>query len=195
LPNILIELQQRIPDLPIRIEICMNIQEVIKGLLEHRYDLGFIHGNNSSPLILQHGVFTEDLIWVASKDFADKHPDIKEQDIGTLPIINYTSSTVFRELFEQELENKCIRSFIEYSDSAAIKHAVIRGLGVSYLPRVLVEEEINSGKLIMLDQGRSLEFRISLVHQRDKIFNMPAYALLLILANTPGVDETIKELL
>jgi DNA-binding transcriptional LysR family regulator len=194
LPTILIELQQQIPNLFISVEVCMNIQEVTRGLLEQRYDLGFIHGDNSSPYLLRHGVMTEDLIWVASKDYIEKHPEVQKQDIGTWPVVNYTSSTVFRELFEQELKHRGIRSLIEYSDSAAIKRAVISGLGVSYLPRTLVEEEVHLGKLIPLEQGPPLKFRISLVHQKDKVFNVPVYALLLILAKAPDVDDTLKEL-
>lgn len=195
LPNILIELQHQIPSLFVTVEVCMNIHEVTRGLAEQRYDLGFIHGNSTAPQIVQHGVFTEEMIWVASRAYAESRPEVKVRPVGGLPVINYTASTVFRELFERETADLCVRSLIEYSDSEAIKRAVLGGLGVSYLPRILVEEEIAAGALVVLEQGPPFKFRISLVHQKDKVFGVPIYALLLILARTAAVDKSLEELL
>lgn len=195
LPNILMELQHQLPNLFVSVEVCMNIHEVTRGLAEQRYDLGFIHGDGVSPHIVQHGVFTAEMVWIVSKVYAANHPEVVDQPIGVLPIVNYTASTVFRELFEREMKDKCGRSLIEYSDSAAIKRAVLGGLGVSYLPRILVEDEIESGALLVLDQGPPLKFRISLVHQKDKVFSVPIYALLIILARNAAVDKSIEELL
>ena len=69
LPSILKELQVQMPSLAISVEVCMNTQEVLKGVLECRYDFGFIHGENTFKQIRQHGIWTEDVLWVASQDF------------------------------------------------------------------------------------------------------------------------------
>ena len=64
----------------------MNTQDVLKGVLEHRYDFGFIHGENTFKQIRKHGIWTEDVLWVASPDLLKHHEGIK--GIKDFPIIN-----------------------------------------------------------------------------------------------------------
>jgi len=193
LPAILKEIQAQMPSLNISIEICMNTQEVLKGVLEYRYDFGFIHGQNTFKQIRQHEIWTEDVLWVASQEFIKNHEGIK--DINDLPVINYTEGSVFREKLDQFIGNKDVQSPIEYSDSEAIKRAVIAGLGISYLPTTLIKDEIATGKLIVVERKPLIQLQISLVYHHDKTFTLPMYALLLALANQPCADKTIKDLL
>lgn len=193
LPSILKELQAQMPSLNISVEICMNTQEVLRGVLEYRYDFGFIHGENTFKQIRQHGIWTEDVLWVASPEFIKKYEVIK--DINDLPVINYTVGSVLRGKLDEFLGNKNLQSPIEYSDSEAIKRAVISGLGISYLPTTLIKDEIATGKLIVLERNPLMQLQISLVYHHDKNFTLPMYALLLALANQPCADKTIKELL
>ena len=193
LPSILKELQAQMPSLNISVEICMNTQEVLKGVLEYRYDFGFIHGENTFKQIRQHGIWTEDVLWVASQEFIKNHEVIKESN--ALPVINYTKGSAFRDKMDQLTGNKDGHSPLEYSDSEAIKRAVMAGLGISYLPTTLIKDEIATGKLIVLARKPLIQLQISLVYHHDKTFTLPMYALLLALANQPGADKTIKELL
>jgi DNA-binding transcriptional LysR family regulator len=193
LPAILKELQAQIPSLNVSVEICMNTQEVLKGILEHRYDFGFTHGANTYKQIRQHGIWTEDVLWVASQEFLKNHELIK--DNKDFPVINYTEGSVFRLKLDELTGKKELKSPIEYSDSEAIKRAVMAGLGISYLPTTLIKDEIATGKLIVLERKPSIQLQISLVYHHDKTFTLPMYALLLALANQPGADKTIKELL
>lgn len=194
LPSILMEFQTQMPHINVSVEICMNKQEVLKGLMEHRYDLGFIHGENTFSQIRQHGIWTEDMVWVAGREYLKAHP-CKKGEWGQYPIINYTNTTVFRGKLEEIAGPGAFQSLVEYSDSEAIKRAVMAGLGISYLPRTLVKDEISRKILVPLEGGPKIQFRISLVHHKDKLFSVPMYALLLVLANQPSADESIKELL
>jgi DNA-binding transcriptional LysR family regulator len=109
-------------------------------VLEHRYDFGFIHGENTFKQIRKYGIWTEDVLWVASPDLLKHHEGIK--GIKDFPIINYTEGSVFRTKLDEFTGKKELQSPIEYSDSEAINHAVMAGLGISYLPRTLVKDEI-----------------------------------------------------
>ena len=184
LPALLRELQAQMPHTHVSVDVCMYTPEVLKGIAEDRYDLGFVHGKNTVQQIRQHGVWTEEILWVASADFVENHPPVS--NIEQYPIINYTKGSVFRNKLEQSMEGTGFNSPIEYSDSEAIKRAVLSGLGISYLPKTLVEDEIAKGKLCVLKQGPCLELNISLVHRVDKTFSLPMYALLLAIANQPG---------
>lgn len=193
LPSVLIEFQGQMPHVNISVEVCMNTQEVLKGVNEHRFDLGFIHGTNTFQQIRQHGVWTEDVLWVASSEFIKNHSSIK--DIRQVPLINFTEGSVFRAKLDEFVQSSEFQSPLQYSDSEAIKQAVIAGLGISYLPRSLVKDEISRGTLVVIEQGPPMQLQVSLVHRKDKAYTLPMYALLLALSNQPSADESIKKLL
>ena len=193
LPALLLTLQEQIPRLNINVEICMNTPEVLKGITEHRFDLGFIHGENSYPQIRQHGIRNEDVLWVASRNFINSHAPIT--DIRQVPLIHFTEGSVLRTKLDSIIPASELQSPVQYSDSEAIKQAVIAGLGISYLPRSLVSDELSRGLLAIIESGPPMQLRISLVHRKDKSYTLPMYALLVALSNQPGSDESLKELL
>ncbi len=195
LPSLLIEFQRQMPNVFVSIEVCMNTQDVLKGVAEQRYDLGFIHGTNTLQQLRQHRVWTEDIHWVASAEFMKAHPGIERQAVREWPIINFSVGGAFRAKFDEWMKDEHIKAVLEYSDSEAIKRAVAGGLGISYLPRVLVEELVAQGKLIILAPEVPFRLDISLVHLRDKAFSLPMYALLLSLVNLASADRSIEELL
>lgn len=192
LPPILKQLQNEMPHVHVSVEICMSTQEVLKGMAEQRYDFGFIHGQNTVPQLSEHLVWSEKVLWVASPDFINKQPI---QNIEKYPFINYTEGSVLRTKLEKMEQGSDFHATIEYSDSEAIKRAVMSGLGISYLPQSLVEDEVARNKLVVLEHGPQIQLCISLVHHNDKAFSLSMYALLLALANKPGVNENIKMLL
>jgi len=193
LPSILLEFQSQMSYVNVSVEVCMNKEEVLKGLVEHRFDLGFIHGDNTFSQLKQHGIWTEEMVWVASPDYLASHPITG--DLNQCPIINYTTSTVFRRQLDEIVGTDKFQSLVEYSDSEAIKRAVLAGLGISYLPRTLVKEPLARCSLVQLDGGPSIQFRISLVHHKDKLFTIPLHALLLALSHEPNADKSIMKLL
>jgi DNA-binding transcriptional LysR family regulator len=197
LPSLLMEFQRQMPNVFVSIEVCMNTQDVLKGMVEQRYDLGFIHGTNTLQQVQQHRVWTEEVHWVASADFLRAHPELERQDVREWPIINFSVGGVFRAKFDEWMKDTGmnIKAVLEYSDSEAIKRAVIGGLGVSYLPRVLVEEAAAQGKLAILGPKVPFHLDISLVHLRNKAFTLPMYALLMSIVSLAGADRSIEELL
>lgn len=193
LPAIIIELQQQMPHVNISVEVCMNTQEVLQGINNHRFDFGLIHGENTFLHIRQDGIWTEDVLWVASHEFIKKHAPIT--DVREVPLINFTEGSVFRAKLDELVPSSEFQSPIQYSDSEAIKQAVMAGLGISYLPQALIQEELSRGTLVVLENGPVIQLRVSLVHRRDKAYTLPMYALLLTLSAQPCADESIKELL
>lgn len=179
LPPILQQLQQRLPTVSISVEVCMNTQEVLKGLVENRFDLGFIHGQNSMPQLTEVGIWREDILWVGSANLVKKQQ--YDQNVMHYPIVNFTVGSVFRRKFD-EVVKKNISSSIEYSDSEAVKQAVLNGLGISFLPKILVQKEIINGTLVQLTEGPKLDLTISLVHHKNKDYTVPMKEILLILA-------------
>ncbi|CUH96015.1 putative secreted protein [Propionispora sp. 2/2-37] len=193
LPDILAETQSQMPQTCISIEVCMSTQKVLEGILEHRYDLGFIHGDNSYEPICQHGIWIEDVLWVASSNYIKNHSN--KVNLSKDLLINYTKGTVFRQKFDETVGPIELQSPIEYSDSAAIKRAVIAGLGISYLPGTLVREEIERGVLGILEQGPRMQLKISLIHHQEQSFSLPMYSLLCVLAQQADAAKSLKDLI
>ena len=195
LPPILKTLQEQMPTLNIAIDICKTIQEILRGIVEYHYDFGFIHGQNRLKLkqIRQYEIWKDDVLWVASPEFVQKHA--KGIKAGSyLPIINYNEGSVFRAKLNEIAGTKNIQSIIEYTDAEAIKHAVMTGLGISYLSRALIKEELAANKLVIIKETPLIQLQISLVHHKDKVFTIPMYALLLALANQPNADQALRKL-
>lgn len=195
LPPLLMDFQAQMPNVFVSVEVCMNTEDVLKGVVEQRYDLAFIHGANPLQQVQYHKVWTDDIFWVAGAGLVAARPDIARQDVRDWPLINFSVGGVFRAKFDEWMKNETIKAVLEYSDSEAIKRAVLGGLGVSYLPRVLVEEAVAQGRMVILAPKVPFHLDISLVHLRNKEFSLPLYALLLAIANLPGADRSVKDLL
>lgn len=112
------------------------------------YDVG-----GSSASVMNKPLSVHDLVMIASPLLAEDQHDFVEQnqnkDVGM--IINDPGS-IFQQKFDQYLKDKNIRldSMIEVGSIEATKRCVSSNLGVAYLPRFTVEEELRNQSLIEL---------------------------------------------
>lgn len=167
LPPILEEIQKSLPEMQISIEVCKNTKEVCNKLISNYIDFGIIHGVTSNIQIQQSTIIDDEILWVCSTATFKQHNC--NHSVEDYPIINFKKKgSLFREKFDVVMKDKNITSVIEYSDSEAVKRAVLNGLGVSYLPRMLVQEDMRHGKLIELLKGPKMELSISLIINKNK---------------------------
>lgn len=193
LPPILKELQNRFPGIQVSIEVCKNTEEVLKRLLDNQLDLGIIHGQVHTMQVSQYNILNEKILWVASKKTISQHHN--SQNISDYPIINFKKNcSDFRSKFDTAMKNKLSNTVIEYSDSAAVKHAVLNNLGISYLPTALVQEDINNGHLVTLP-GPTMHLPISLVIHKNKQISSTIHAFLLTISELPRADKSLKKFL
>lgn len=112
------------------------------------YDVG-----GSSASVMNKPLSVHDLVLIASPLLAEDQHNFVEQnqnkDVGM--IINDPGS-IFQQKFDQYLKDKNIRldSMIEVGSIEATKRCVSSNLGVAYLPRFTVEEELRNQSLIEL---------------------------------------------
>ena len=192
LPPILHRLQETLPGTLVSVEVCPNTKTVLEGLAEDRYDLGFIHGRNLLPkLIAHHRVWHEEIVWVASSKltgsrFLHRCP---------YPLVNFSKGSDLRNQFDKTISSRLFHTRLEYSDSEAVKKAVLNGLGISYLPRTLVRKEIEEGQLTVLDGLPKMKMQIFVAYRRSKPFILPAYTLLMLLIGDPDTEPDIKDII
>ncbi|MDO5689463.1 MAG: LysR family transcriptional regulator [Tissierellia bacterium] len=147
-------------------------------VLEHDLDLAIIEGVVHNHKIHSERFMNDSLAVVASSKhplagadkitsevFAEQHFILREMGSGT------------REILDKKLEKHHIQitPIWESVSTKAIINAVMQGLGISILPKKLVENEIQSGLLTEIHvQGITFDRYLNIIYLRSR--QMPTYA-------------------
>ena len=83
---------------------------------------------------------------------ASKNGLPKYQLNQTFPLLAYSKQAYLRKCVDKIIESKLnYRTLYETDNASDLKALALQGLGVAWLPRLLIEEEINESKLKILD--------------------------------------------
>ena len=136
----------------------MNCYDIRDELLAGSLDVGlFYHcvgGFGTSLTTDPFGVYPLSL--VASPELKRQYPDFITPDRRLpVPFIINEPTCVFRQIFEQYLKEKSILldHTIELWSIPTIKNLVKSDVGVSFLPRFAVQEELADGSLVEIPTG------------------------------------------
>lgn len=117
----------------------------------------------------------ENIVFVASPD----HPAAKKSAVAPLtldeiirqPLILTEKNASYRSSLDQYLAalNKDMKPFLESGNTEFLIKLLRQGLGISFLPEFTVHEDVNSGRLSVLDVS-DFHLRIwrQLVYRKDK---------------------------
>lgn len=180
--------QQQAPKCSVAIEMCHTSPMVIKGILENRFDLGFIQNEVTVDYLIGFEVFKEELVWIA-------HPKLMEKlnnsnNMSDYPLLVYKEGGLFRSLYENTLGRKRFEPTIEYNDSEAMKNAILQGLGCGALPMTMIKNLLKDGTLIEFTNIDRPAFTVWVVFHRDKMLSPAAMNLIKILQR--GNSITMK---
>nr|WP_241426854.1 LysR family transcriptional regulator [Dysosmobacter acutus] len=130
----------------------MNCYDIRDELMSGTLDLGIFYedvGGFGSNLVTD-PLSSDPLALVASPRVKARHPDYITPDQRIpVPLIINEPRCIFRQIFEQYLRDKAIRldHTIELWSIPTIKNLVENDVGISFLPRFAVEEELEAGSL------------------------------------------------
>ncbi|MFL0195026.1 LysR family transcriptional regulator [Clostridium sp. WILCCON 0269] len=150
LPPILKEYRITYPDVKVTLRMA-DCCEFPKMLSHNMIDVAFsLHDQSQHDYISQINIFEDSTVFIVAPD----HPlaDLKTITIHELENHSFIlpeAECCYRVELE-ELLKKCnvkIDTIMEFSSLEAIKQCVKSGLGISLLPKIAVEEEINTGEL------------------------------------------------
>ncbi len=152
LPPVLKEFCKRAPKARLFLH-SMNCYDIRNELLKGTLDLGVFYeevGGLGSNLSI-HPLSSYPVVLVASPDIKAQYPDFTtpNQQIPVPFIIN-EPTCIFRQIFEQYLRDKSIvlDHTIELWSIPTIKNLVQNNVGITFLPRFSVEEELERGCLV-----------------------------------------------
>lgn len=119
--------------------------------------------NRTDVLSIQIG--TDELVPVSLKD---SHYD---SDTIPIPLVNYPDDTFFgkaiiRELKEKALSPHNFNLILETAMSDSIKSMVLQGAGMGWLPKGMVQDEIDSGVLTLVPDMPIIKMNIMLYRHK-----------------------------
>ena len=155
LPNILKRFHDLAPKARLFIK-SMNCYEIRDGLINGTLDLGIFYedvgGFGSKLKTYPFGQYP--LALVASPEIKSKYSDfITNDQTIPIPFIINEKECIFRQIFERYLSENCIilDHTIELWSIPTIKNLVVSNVGISFLPKFTVQEELSNGQLVELD--------------------------------------------
>ena len=156
LPKILNRFKQRYPSVVCEI-IDGNTDTIIGALLDQHVDLALIEGPCQRPEFQKQTFLEDEIVWVASP--ADpllkiSSPTVKQ--VLERPLIIREVGSGSRQFMEQNLQQlrvplNRLKIAQEIPSPEAIKRLVSAGLGIGYVFRLGVEQELASGKLVKIN--------------------------------------------
>lgn len=171
-PPIYQKFHERFPQVEVVIKLCpsCNLKE---SLRENTIDVGFFLDTQSEDADMVTVLDMDEPMEIlaspnhplASKDLV--HP----ADLNGQAFILTETGCSYRSLFEQILSKSGIvpRSRLESGNNQAIIQLTLSGMGITFLPRIAVENELKDQKLVALKwSGPKVQIMSRLVYHKDK---------------------------
>ena len=153
-PRILREFRKKAPDVQLSLRIA-NCYEIVAAIASGAVDIG-LHYNvtKQSPAVVTEPLALQPQALVASPELSEKERDfISPGQTKETALIYREEMSVFSRVFNEYLlrRNIKVKQTIQVQSIEAIKLCVAVNLGVAFLPRCAVENELRDGRLIELD--------------------------------------------
>lgn len=161
-------------ELDIHMEVA-NSSEVIKQLHDHSINIGITQDNAEETDLNFKYLASDELILVGNNN--DSSEFITIEDLKKLPLILREKTSNARYLVKNALKEKGVlledlNIIYSLNSPEAIKSSVLAGKGVSFLPKLIVKNELKKGMLkhIKIDDFK-IKFNYYLNYRKNYIFN------------------------
>jgi DNA-binding transcriptional LysR family regulator len=186
LPSLLLEYRKRHPQ--IKIEVFRNVSEKIPlEVLERNLDFGFLSYDPMNPMLQSVEVHRDELVLVVPpKHHLAKRRQVTVKDLGQEQFVAHNVKTPSRtRIFELFAQNRTpLNICIELATLETIKDFVAQNAGIAILPRLAVQDDLNSGKLVEVGvKGMKIEKILRLVYRRESSLSHAAKSFLDLVKN------------
>ncbi|MCH7336134.1 LysR substrate-binding domain-containing protein [Acinetobacter sp. NIPH 2699] len=88
------------------------------------------------------------------------------------PLLAYSKQAYLRNCVDEVIENKLnYRTLYETDNAGDLKELALQGLGIAWLPKLLIEKEISENKLMIVDQENYHTFQNIYIIRREIILS------------------------
>jgi DNA-binding transcriptional LysR family regulator len=181
LPAFVASFHTRYPKVSLNLQVG-NTQEIVKGVLDSRFALGFVEGRIRDEAIEAKEFRRDRIVAVV----APHHPLAKAsarsvQSLADSPAILREPGSGTREIVERAFARHrvALRCGLQISSSEALKQTAMEGGGVGWISELCVVEELRSGRLVALKTPRlALERPLYSLRLRGRHLNRSALTFL-----------------
>lgn len=150
MPRVVEKMQNIYPGLSIKVQICngMLLQE---SLMNNAIDLALIEGNITLKYLKAELLARDKLVLIMSPEEARKKEEkIYLEELAKSPLLLREKGSAGRTFLEHifALHGLLLEPMWESVSTQALVKAVGRGLGISFLPYQLVQEDIEKGSIV-----------------------------------------------
>ncbi len=149
LPHVLSAFKDRYSGIEIKLVIA-DTDEIVSKMEEGSLDIGIVGAKGKSHKVEYKRLIDDNLVMIGAPGFVDSIP---LSDLEKYPLVMRERGSGTRNAFETALKrsktgaNLNLRVAAEVSDTEAIKEAVKAGMGVSYISKMAITNELASGTL------------------------------------------------
>jgi|SRR5882672_4755716 len=181
LPAFVASFHTRYPKVSLKLEVG-NTQEIVKGVLDSRFVLGFVEGRIRDEVVEAREFRRDRIVAVV----APQHPLAKVRaasvrSLAESPSILREPGSGTREIVERAFvrHRLTLRCGLQINNAEALKRAAMEGGGIGWISELCVVEELRSGRLVALKTPRlSLERPLYTLRLRGRHLNRSALAFL-----------------
>jgi len=159
LPSILQQYQKAYPQVKIIFK-PVHTTEVAKDLLQSgNLDVAFISdAYKETPMLYRERLIQEQIIFVSAPTSIKSHT-LSAQQLSAETMLLTENGCSYRNQLEAQLQQEGLLSLqmIEFASIEAIKQCVMAGLGITFLPKMVVEKELENGQLIELQSSFNIK--------------------------------------
>lgn len=150
LPRLVGQTAAKYPNLDISVTIA-NTEEITQDLIQNRLDIGLLEGRVSATDFILEQFMEDEMVLIAppghslaslkvvtAKDIKNQIWILREAGSGTRAFSNY---------FIRSLNLKVQHSYV-FSSNKGVKAAVVSGLGIALVSRLIIEKELSGGEVV-----------------------------------------------
>ena len=186
------------PDVALKTQVAPS-RYLVEDLLMNRSEFALIHLPYIHPKIEAVPIYRDDMPLVVGPDhrFA-RSGTVELSEVVEEPLILFHADSVSRKVVDEKLAEAGLElgAVMELRSPEAMRKLVEAGLGVSFLPRLTVQEALQSGALLRVEvRGVAFEREIGIAWRRGRYFGQAVRLLLeAVFAVYGGREEWLSKI-
>lgn len=151
--------------------------DIVEQVVSHAVDFGIVAKNPAREDLLFEPLVDETMVLVSSKGLADFVLLKGWDQLAGVQIIGFGNRCVYStdgKKMLAELGMPADAPLAEFPSTELIRHMVMCGLGIAYVPEITMERELSEGTVIRLPLPMPIQMTHGLIRHRDRVLNTPS---------------------
>lgn len=187
LPDLINSLKIKHPQISVEV-IVQNSEVVESNILNNHIDVGLIEGGIHNSYIESIEFMEDKLVFIVPNNHVlSGRKKVEVQELNHKDFLLREQGSAGREIFDGIVDTYglSVNRLWQSTSTQAIIRAVEKGIGISILPYMLVEEQIKKGKVNTFDLSDiSLSRNFSVIYHKNKFLSQSALDLIEICKET-----------